>query len=213
MQSEHELHSSFLIKPLKFNNMGKIDKGILGGFPGKVGTVVGGRWMGIDYMKSKNRKPTKAASEKQLVVRAKFLVVTRFISALGRLVTVSFRYPSLAMTGRNLAFHDNYNGALTGTYPSFSLNFTKIVACKGRLIPVQDTGVAASGNGMVKLDRQELVPPAGMVYLRHWREMCQTRPHYFFAKRSTDNLSSLLPLISVFIITSSRSISARPDLK
>ena len=33
--------------------MGTISKGILGGFSGKVGTVIGGNWKGIDYMRSK----------------------------------------------------------------------------------------------------------------------------------------------------------------
>ena len=32
--------------------MGTISKGILGGFSGKVGTVIGGNWKGIDYMRS-----------------------------------------------------------------------------------------------------------------------------------------------------------------
>ena len=31
--------------------MGKISQGILGGFSGKVGNVVGGNWKGIDYMR------------------------------------------------------------------------------------------------------------------------------------------------------------------
>ena len=34
--------------------MGTINKGILGGFSGKVGNVVGGTWKGIDYMRSKS---------------------------------------------------------------------------------------------------------------------------------------------------------------
>jgi len=32
--------------------MGTIKKGILGGFSGKVGTVIGGVWKGIEYMRS-----------------------------------------------------------------------------------------------------------------------------------------------------------------
>lgn len=32
--------------------MGTIKQGILGGFSGKVGTVVGGTWKGISYMRS-----------------------------------------------------------------------------------------------------------------------------------------------------------------
>jgi hypothetical protein len=31
--------------------MAKISQGILGGFSGTVGTVVGGHWRGIDYMR------------------------------------------------------------------------------------------------------------------------------------------------------------------
>ena len=33
--------------------MGTIKKGILGGFSGVVGTVTGGNWKGIDYMRSR----------------------------------------------------------------------------------------------------------------------------------------------------------------
>ena len=35
--------------PLNQKNMGTISKGILGGFSGTVGTVIGGSWKGIDY--------------------------------------------------------------------------------------------------------------------------------------------------------------------
>ena len=36
--------------------MGRIEKGILGGFSGTVGTVVGGTWKGIAYMRSKKNQ-------------------------------------------------------------------------------------------------------------------------------------------------------------
>jgi hypothetical protein len=35
-----------------FKNMGTIKQGILGGFSGKVGTVIGASWKGINYMRS-----------------------------------------------------------------------------------------------------------------------------------------------------------------
>lgn len=41
--------------------MGTIKKGILGGFSGKVGTVVGGSWKGISYMRSLPQKVKKPA--------------------------------------------------------------------------------------------------------------------------------------------------------
>jgi hypothetical protein len=39
--------------------MASFQKGILGGFSGKVGTVVGGNWKGIDYMRSKGGNKNK----------------------------------------------------------------------------------------------------------------------------------------------------------
>ncbi len=42
--------------------MGTISKGILGGFSGKVGTVVGGSWKGIDYMRSRSGRRTSDPS-------------------------------------------------------------------------------------------------------------------------------------------------------
>jgi hypothetical protein len=51
--------------------MGVIQNGILGGFSGKVGPVVGGRWKDIDYMRS-YVIPSNPNSPSQQTVRAKF---------------------------------------------------------------------------------------------------------------------------------------------
>ena len=40
--------------------MGTIKKGILGGFSGKVGTVIGAAWKGIDYMRSVSTSVSKS---------------------------------------------------------------------------------------------------------------------------------------------------------
>jgi len=45
------------------NIMGKINQGILGGFSGKVGNVIGGNWKGIDYMRV---KPASVANPNQV---------------------------------------------------------------------------------------------------------------------------------------------------
>lgn len=46
--------------------MGRIKKGILGGFSGKVDSVVGASWRGIDYMRSLPRTSDKPATVAQL---------------------------------------------------------------------------------------------------------------------------------------------------
>ena len=52
--------------------MGKIKQGILGGFSGKVGTVVGSYWNGIFYMKSLPQSYKKSRSSKQQMQRGYF---------------------------------------------------------------------------------------------------------------------------------------------
>jgi hypothetical protein len=45
--------------------MGKIDKGIAGGFNGKAGTVFGGNWKGIGYMRSRSSKRNAESTQAQ----------------------------------------------------------------------------------------------------------------------------------------------------
>jgi hypothetical protein len=46
--------------------MATFEKGILGGFSGKVGTVIGGNWKGIDFMRSRANKRTFVPSQSNL---------------------------------------------------------------------------------------------------------------------------------------------------
>ena len=49
--------------------MGKISQGILGGFSGKVGNVIGGNWKGINYMRVKPSSVANSQTEGQMVQR------------------------------------------------------------------------------------------------------------------------------------------------
>ncbi|HEY9362527.1 MAG TPA: DUF6266 family protein, partial [Chitinophagaceae bacterium] len=59
--------------------MATFEKGILGGFSGKVGTVIGGTWKGIDFMRSRANKRTFIPSQKQLDQQLKFAIMMRFL--------------------------------------------------------------------------------------------------------------------------------------
>lgn len=134
--------------------MGKFQVGILGGFQGKVGTVVGGRWKGIDYMRHVGRKSNKPPTQAQLEQQARFTVVTRFIARINRLVQVSFK-DTPELTGGNVAFAYNYEKALTGVYPAFDLDYSKCLVSKGDLqngtLPV----AAPVAGGLIKFDWQD----------------------------------------------------------
>ena len=56
--------------------MGRISKGIPGGFAGTVGTVVGSKWRGIEYMRSQPTGGRSNPSTLQLAQRNRFAVAT-----------------------------------------------------------------------------------------------------------------------------------------
>jgi len=130
--------------------MGKFQKGILGGFQGRIGNVVGASWKGIDYMKSRNRKSSKPPTRKQIEQQAKFTLLIGFVSSIGKLLMLGFKDTAIKMTGINSAFAYNYDNALTGVYPFYALDYGKVLISKGQLHNVDNPSAAAAGNGQVR---------------------------------------------------------------
>ncbi len=116
--------------------MGKYKKGILGPFSGKVGTVVGSSWNGIDYMRSLPKPSTKAPTDLQMIHRAKFGLVTGFLKPIGRLVNLGYKSQASGMTGYNVATADMMAAAITGIYPDFEVDYSKVLFSKGSLTGV-----------------------------------------------------------------------------
>ncbi|TZF84704.1 hypothetical protein FW774_06895 [Pedobacter sp. BS3] len=70
--------------------MARITNGILGGFSGKVGSVVGCRWKNIEYTRSLPAKPSGPPSEKQLAARAKFRFLNNWLNDKAAFFATSF---------------------------------------------------------------------------------------------------------------------------
>ena len=132
--------------------MARYERGVLGSFNGKVGTVVGAKWKGIEYMKIKPGKSTKPPTQLQIEQRAKFTLLIRFVSTMGKLLEQTFKGSAIKMTGVNSAFRYIYDNAIVGTYPSFALNFSKVLISKGNLINVGNPTAVASGGGLIKFN-------------------------------------------------------------
>ena len=83
--------------------MGKIKQGILGGFKGKVGTVIGSSWNGIAYMRGLPQSHKDAKSQAQLAQRDFFKEVQDLVGQLSYEQLV-FLFPTSAkgMSRRNL---------------------------------------------------------------------------------------------------------------
>jgi len=114
--------------------MAIITKGILGGFSGTVGTVVGSTWRGIEYMRSrptfpKDRQFTPAQVDQQL----KFGLVTRFTQTIADLLNLTYKHYADRQTGRNSAVSYLLQHAVTGSSPGFQLDYAKVLVSRGPL--------------------------------------------------------------------------------
>ncbi len=129
--------------------MGIIKQGILGGVSGGVGTVIGGSWKGIDYVRSRPSSVTNPNSDKQQSQRSKFSTVISFLKPLTGLVTVTFRNYAIGMSGFNVAMSYNIKNAITGTSPDFTIDYTLALLSQGDLSKAFNPKVAVSGSNTI----------------------------------------------------------------
>jgi len=130
--------------------MGTIKQGILGGFSGKVGTVIGGSWKGISYMRSIPQSVKNPRSEGQVSQRTKFTVALEFLKPMTGLIQVGFKLYAQKQTAFNAAMSYTLNNAITGTAPDYSVDYSKALVSRGSL-PGARNGQASSANGAVSL--------------------------------------------------------------
>ena len=128
--------------------MGTISKGILGGFSGTVGTVIGGTWKGITYMRSKPDSKTRVSSPAQAAQRAKFAEIVGFESTMTSLVETSFKSYAVKMTGYNNAVSYNLKNAVTGKFPDYTIDYSMALVSRGDL-PNASSPAATATNGIV----------------------------------------------------------------
>ncbi len=131
--------------------MGKYKKGILGAFSGKIGTVVGSSWKGIEYMRSLPRPSTKAATDQQMIQRAKFALVSAFFRSASALINMGYQSLAQGKSGYNVATSDFIADAIIGTYPDFEIDYSKVLFSKGTLTGAYGVN-AVSESGSVKVN-------------------------------------------------------------
>lgn len=125
--------------------MGTYNKGILGPFSGKVGTVVGASWRGKDVMRSLPKKTDRTPTEVQLQQRLKFTTVSDFLTPISNVISLYFGSGSGELTRRNQAMSYHMKEAVVFNDPDFEILYNKVQISKGDLTGVQNPTVAASG--------------------------------------------------------------------
>jgi len=129
--------------------MGTIKQGILGGFSGKTGTVIGSSWKGIAVMRGIAPSIAQPNSPAQLAQRAKFSVVGKFLRPLIPFLRIGFKSQAVKMSGFNAAMSYNLENALTGTYPDYDVDYTKALVSEGNLPGALNPEVTATVAGEI----------------------------------------------------------------
>ncbi len=128
--------------------MGKIKQGVLGGFSGKIGNVVGGSWKGIDYMRIMPASVANPQTEPQMDQRSKFVTTLRFLQPLTQFLRTGFKNYAIRMTAFNNAMSYNIKNGVAGEYPSYAIDYPNVLVARGTLAsalnPTATSTVAAT---------------------------------------------------------------------
>jgi hypothetical protein len=135
--------------------MGTIKQGILGGFSGKVGSVVGGVWKGIAYMRGLALSIANPQTDAQLTQRQKWSVTMHFLQPLSEFLKVGFKSYAVKMTGINAAMQYNVKNALTGTYPNIAIDYPNALVARGNLPSALNQVASSTVAGTVKFDWED----------------------------------------------------------
>ena len=132
--------------------MATYKNGISGTFYGKVGTVVGSTWNGIDYMRSLPRKSKRPPTEAQKAQRSKLSLAISFLSPVSELINIGFRNDTMKKSGFNTATSYLLQECITGNYPDFSIDFSKVLISSGNLTGAWNTTLASESAGSLLIN-------------------------------------------------------------
>lgn len=129
--------------------MATINHGVMGGFSGAVGTVVGGNWNGIDYMRARASDKKDAKSPAQLDQRARFRAVMQFLKPFKAFLPVGFKNHKVGVSPYNAASSLNLQHALKGVSPDYSIDYSKVRISQGSLPGALNPVIVSGQDGQI----------------------------------------------------------------
>ena len=118
--------------------MGKIKTGILGGFQGKVGTVIGSTWRGESIMRALPTTAAKAPTESQRIQRLKFKAVSEFLNPLRSTLSTYFGNDTGVKSKYNMATSYHITNAVEITEQGTQILYPRVLVAKGTLFGFQN---------------------------------------------------------------------------
>ena len=135
--------------------MGTYNKGILGPFSGKVGTVIGVSWRGMDIMRSLPKKGNHTPTAIQLLQREKFSFVTDFLTPINPVLNRYYGTNGGQKTRLNNAMSYHMKEAVDYVDPDFSMIYNKVQISKGDLPGLQNPTIGAPGSNEIKYNWED----------------------------------------------------------
>lgn len=126
--------------------MATFNQGILGGFSGKVGTVIGSTWKSINYMRALAVNVHNPNTVKQQCQRGRFRTAAFFCKAVKPVIQNGFREYASRQTAVNAAMSYLLRNAVVGCAKEAALDFDKVRVSQGSLTAVVDATVEVEGS-------------------------------------------------------------------
>jgi hypothetical protein len=130
--------------------MARISKGILGGFSGKVGTVVGANWRGKDIIRSIPKPTKRQPSDLQMMQQMRFSKVIDFLQPIRHIQNLYFGSKSKFQSRFNQATSYVLKNAVEMQDDLPVIIPERVLITKGDLTGVQNLSVAA-GSGVLEV--------------------------------------------------------------
>ena len=135
--------------------MATISKGILGGFSGKVGPVVGATWRGMDVIRSRPKSSRRTPSERQLEQQLKFKLAISFLQPIKSIQSLYFGMGSGVKSRVNMAVSYTISTAIQMVAGLPELIYNKVLITRGELTSFQNAVLTTQPGGVLHLEWED----------------------------------------------------------
>lgn len=132
--------------------MATYKQGILGGFSGRIGNVIGTYWKGQNVMRIRAASYNDANTPAQQEHRLKFKLVQNFLLTNKSLIDQGFNAVDNRMTALNAALKANIKKVITGVFPNLSVDKSKVILSTGNLAVLEDAKGSSTNPAVLFID-------------------------------------------------------------
>jgi len=102
-------------------------------------------------MRAKATSVTNPQTPAQMTQRAKFSTVIKFLQTLTPFLRVGFKNQAIGMSAFNVAMSLNLQNAITGVYPTFAIDFEKVILSQGSLAGALNPSITSTIEGVLNV--------------------------------------------------------------